>query len=935
MSKRTIKRHQKHCILPPANITSYEDWTNLEAGESAGGTLADGTDEMISSDEDIYGRPSKRSRTGTVTREIRPELVCYTLVPFCADYTVLFQSNEVVHEEHEVVGAGNPSAHIVPQEHPEEHFTEPENEEDLEEPVNYCAVAENDVDEIREQRNANELHIAHTFAANLHEQDGPPEELEDVVVNSRIEHIKIAQQFIKEISEATLDNGKLDAEVIERLRNPQERPIDISEPDIRLSLDLFMACENASQKTYSDVQESILRRSPNLNVLTYGSVKNLVANISGVVSISDDMCINSCHAFTGPFADLQACYYCSEPRYDPDVRAKSGKLLPRKQECTIPIGPQLQALRRSEQGSISMRYRDQKTQEILELIETLESAEDLVYDDIFSGTDYLDLAERLNLTSDDTTILFSIDGAQLYQSKKSDTWIGIWIIADYSPTLRYKKKCVLPAFVVPGPNKPKHMDSLLFRSFHHLSAIQRENNGAGLRMWDFVKKSLIFSRVIHILSTADAPGLTEIDGRVGHHGAHGCRIGCKIEGMHKPGSGHYYSVHLQPNGTNNQHDFDLRNPIERESTEKYQENLAKVVNSRDQNDYERNRKYTGISKPSIISGLYPDFTIPVPQCFSVDLMHLISINLGELLLPLWRGTLKCESTDDISTWDWATLTGAIWQNHGRLVADATIYFPSSFHRTPRNPAEKLSSGYKATEYYLYLFGLGPAVFRTVLPGKYWRNLCKLVHGIRIIIQRRITGKQLREAHSYLVQFVEEYENIYYQRRMDRIHFCRPCIHTLLHTCPEATRIGPGTYDTQYTMERSIGDLGQDIRQPSNPYGNLCQIAVRRSQINALKAMCPEIDRDIHLSKYSHDNGDGYIFLTPRQRNATRLQGAEKAIIEVELQQSILRKWGRVRLPNGQIARSIFAEGRRIAAGNTRVTRNVKAKRFFFLYQFEH
>jgi len=842
-------------------------------------------------------------------------LVFYEIF-FGTNYTILFQTNEMEHEEHP--------------EQAEQHITEPDNEQVLEEPENISALAENDMDEIREQRNANELQIAHTLAAiNLHEQDGPPEELEDVVVNSRIEHIKIAQQFIKEISEATLDNGKLDAEVIERLRNPQEEPIDISDPNIRLSLDLFMACENASQKTYSDVQESILRRFPGLNVLTYGSVKNLVANISGVVSVSDDMCINSCHAFTGPFADLQACHYCSEPRYNPDELAKSGKLLPRKQECTIPIGPQLQALRRSEQGSLTMRYRDQKTRQIMELIETLESVEDLVYDDIFSGTDYLDLAEHLNLTSDDTTILFSIDGAQLYQSKKSDTWIGIWIIADYSPTNRYKKKCILPAFVVPGPNKPKHMDSLLFRSFHHLSAIQHENNGAGIRMWDFVKKATIFSRVIHILSTADAPGLTEMDGRVGHHGTHGCRIGCKIEGRHKPASGHYYAVHLQPNGTNdNHHDFDLRNPIERESTQMYQENLAKVVNSRDQNDYERNRKLTGISKPSIISGLHPDFTLPVPQCFSVDLMHLISINLGELLLPLWRGTLKCESTDDISTWDWATLTGAIWQDHGRLVASSTIYFPSSFHRTPRNPVEKLSSGYKATEYYLYLFGLGPAVFRTVLPGKYWRNFCKLVHGIRIIIQRRITGRQLREAHSYLVQFVEEYENIYYQRRMDRIHFCRPCIHTLLHTCPEAIRIGPGTYDTQYTMERSIGDLGQDIRQPSNPFGNLCQIAVRRSQINALKAMCPELDRDIHLSKYSHDNDDGYIFLTPRQRNPMRLEGAERAIIEMELQKSILRKWGRIRLPNGQIARSVFAEGRRIAAGNTRVTRNVKVKRIF-------
>ena len=251
---------------------------------------------------------------------------------FHMNYIVLYQINEVEHEEQEV-GAGNPQEHLGG------HIAQLENEEEASEEPDYNGtLAEdlNDVDEIRERRNANKLQIANTFAAinGVHAQNEnepqAPGELEDFMVNSRIEHIKITQQFIKEISEATLDNGKLDAEVIERLRNPQEEPIDILDPDICLSLDLFMACKNASQKTYSGVRESILHRFPILNVLTYGSVKDLVANISGVTSVDDNMCINSCHAFTRPFANLQACYYCSEPRYNPDELAKSGKLLPRK-----------------------------------------------------------------------------------------------------------------------------------------------------------------------------------------------------------------------------------------------------------------------------------------------------------------------------------------------------------------------------------------------------------------------------------------------------------------------------------------------------------------------------------------------------------------------------------------------------------------------------
>ena len=111
-----------------------------------------------------------------------------------------------------------------------------------------------------------------------------------------------------------------------------------------------------------------------------------------------------------------------------------------------------------------MRYRDKKTQEILKNLDPTKNLDpdDFIYDDLFSGSDILDLIENLQLTSDNTTVFYSFDGVQLYQSKKSDTWIGIWIVDDYSPGSRYKKKHVLPAVVIPGPNKPKNPDSFLF-----------------------------------------------------------------------------------------------------------------------------------------------------------------------------------------------------------------------------------------------------------------------------------------------------------------------------------------------------------------------------------------------------------------------------------------------------------------------------------------
>jgi hypothetical protein len=45
----------------------------------------------------------------------------------------------------------------------------------------------------------------------------------------------------------------------------------------------------------------------------------------------------------------------------------------------------------------------------------------------------------------------------------------------------------------------------------------------------------------------------------------------------------------------------------------------------------------------------------VPGIFTMDLMHLSVLNDPDLLLQLWRGTIKRYLPDDISTWDWAIL----------------------------------------------------------------------------------------------------------------------------------------------------------------------------------------------------------------------------------------------------------------------------------------
>lgn len=327
------------------------------------------------------------------------------------------------------------------------------------------------------------------------------------------------------------------------------------------------------------------------------------------------------------------------------------------------------------------------------------------------------------------------------------------------------------------------------------------------------------------------------------------------------------------------------------------------------------------SKPSILSGLLSKLTIPVPNCFSLDFMHLPSLNIPELLISLWHGTLK-HSNDD--HWDWATFVRNVWTDHGKVIENATHYFPSLFHRTPQNSAEKISSGYKATECFLYIYGLGPVFFWTILSHLYWQNFCKLVAAIQIFVQWQLTGSQIAEGQSLLIQFIEEYEAFYYQKRIDQLQVCCLSVHTLIHLASEILQVGPGAYYSQFTMEQMIGSLGKEIRQPSSPFANLSQWALLWCQINALVNIYPDLEviaQKSHLLVQLPPPGHP-ILLSCHDKYPHHLQNPAYLLIFDVFNLSKIRQWSHIQLPNGQIACSILSDEKH--RSNTCVSHNVKA-----------
>jgi hypothetical protein len=138
--------------------------------------------------------------------------------------------------------------------------------------------------------------------------------------------------------------------------------------------------------------------------------------------------------------------------------------------------------------------------------------------------------------------------------------------------------------------------------------------------------------------------MMHVTGFVGYHGKHGCRLYCGLQGRHEPAGKHYFPVLLKPadyevDGCTHE-DIDIRE-LPKPSREEYLANLQYLVALPSQSQYCAWRLETGISKPSIFSGLDHSSTLGLPYSAGSDIMHLAALNISDLLISLWHATIGC------------------------------------------------------------------------------------------------------------------------------------------------------------------------------------------------------------------------------------------------------------------------------------------------------
>ena len=398
----------------------------------------------------------------------------------------------------------------------------------------------------RERKTVQGHHPLRTLI-NYHRRPQPNVDIDTLFSLATFKPMQEVMHFVRALSNASTADpcAKLDPDAFTRLHHPPAVPLQIEDPAIQHSISTYLALKNASQAAYESVARSLKYNFPDIaNILSFYQVEKLIGMLTGVESILHDMCPNTCLAFTGPFGDLDECPSCQALRWNQaKLQGTGGRVkVPAQQFTTIPVGPQLQARNRSSTSVHSMRYLWEKTQELFHDIVATRSPDIPLVNDIVMGWDFLGAVLDGDIKEHDIVLMVSLDGAQLYESKESDCWMYIWIIGNLSPDIRYRKLNVLPGSFIPGPKKPKNLDSFLFPGMHHLAAIQCE----GLSMWDPLSDSRYSSYVYLLFTTADGPGLVYWDGMVGHSGKNGCHLYCGLPGRWKERAHRYYPALLCP-----------------------------------------------------------------------------------------------------------------------------------------------------------------------------------------------------------------------------------------------------------------------------------------------------------------------------------------------------------------------------------------------------
>ena len=209
-------------------------------------------------------------------------------------------------------------------------------------------------------------------------------------------------------------------------------------------------------------------------------------------------------------------------------------------------------------------------------------------------------------------------------------------------------------------------------------------------------------------------------------------------------------------------------------------------------------------------------SVVFPWSFVLDEMHLFWENVIILLFNHWRGRFfnrrdskarKFKKTDDIYNIDPSN-----WSLIGEGMERSKEDFPTAWGDALRNLAKHCHE-FKAAEWRNFGLLIAPIVLRDneLLPEACYEAFCDLIEAIESATSDIPTDDIDATIRVPLIEFLNHYENTYYQLKWERLETCRSQIHLLAHVADFVEWCGPMNLYSQWSCERLCGSIAQGIR----------------------------------------------------------------------------------------------------------------------------
>ena len=709
--------------------------------------------------------------------------------------------------------------------------------------------------------------------------------------------------------------------------NPPPSPFEVKAlSDVEeLSLQHYSAWQRSggTVNTYN-LHAAVLENATGTSILSLYKVECLAESITKLYPKNVDMCLKSCIAYTGDYANLQSCPYvlsttkkeCQLPRY----KGEGAKRRPAAQYSVLPIKPTIQALYANAESSRLMRHRDKCLQKALHLIATagdkLEKAR--TYSDFGDSYVHVEIHHKtMGLFKDprDTAFVLSTDGAQLTMKKHSNTWILILILFNLPPDLRYKSKNVIINFATPGPNSPGDIESFMRPLFEELAQAAE-----GMWIWDALDSSYFFHHGYLVLGLGDMLGSAKINGMAGHSVIFGDRfshVQAAKASNTKGAKAQYYPM-LNPTADNLNPDWEHYSfdnlPMREHSN--YFEILHRIETAANENRRKAITKTTGVVQLPLCAAS-PAFYHPT--FFPIDPFHLIYENCMAFLWDLW--------TTETSPSEVAYLSITKASLLGSLLASAMPTLPPAFCGPIRNVHLKRQSQYKIFEWmallHWYIVPIGLEIGMNMLVLENFSIFSRAMEYAMTIAERNM--EDLQKLRGMIVEFLVGFERLYIGNNPNLNSRARLCIFQLIHIPIHIYWNGSLRNSSQSTVERSIGEMSRQIRSKKSPFSNLANLIIKRERIKLLSSYYPNLSLESETHIAFRDSGNRRPFKCFQKlpfnkahfgetgSNHNSPVFSELVVVYKDIMSFLenpprfefgdIQRWGKVRISNGRVLQS--------------------------------